>query len=362
MSLVQRLPEGPLDIIGDIHGEIAALEQLLAHLGYDARGHHPEGRHLVFVGDFCDRGPDSPAVLRLVLPMLAGGQALSVLGNHEINLLRGDAKDGSGWYFDSRVASDLPKYGAVARLSKGDAQAVLERLNQMPLALERADLRVVHAAWCEPQIGAARGLQAGDVRHLYDRYEDLAQERADAARVLERMRAECEQWPHSLEDPDHRPPFLPAHSERELGKAMVNPLKVLTTGVERECRSPFYAGGKWRFVQRVAWWNEYAEAPAVVVGHYWRRTLAGDAAAHGPQAENLFGHTGPLAWLGARGNVFCVDYSVGARWAARRNGEDPGRRFKLAALRWPERRLMFDDGVQRATQGFGQPAGVHAPP
>ena len=60
MSLVQRLPEGPLDIVGDIHGEIAALEQLLAHLGYDGQGNHPEGRRLVFVGDFCDRGPDSP--------------------------------------------------------------------------------------------------------------------------------------------------------------------------------------------------------------------------------------------------------------------------------------------------------------
>ena len=359
MSLVQRLPEGPLDIVGDIHGEIAALEQLLAHLGYDGQGNHPEGRRLVFVGDFCDRGPDSPAVLGLVAPMLASGVALAVLGNHEINLLREDAKDGSGWFFDSRLASDEPKYGPFARLSRSDAAAMLAQLGRLPVALERADLRVVHAAWCAPQIAIARTLAAGDVRSAYDRYEDQAARQARDSRVLQRMGEECRHWPHSLEDAQQRPPFLPAHSERELGKAMVNPLKVLTTGVERECRTPFYAGGKWRFVQRVAWWNEYAEAPAVVVGHYWRRMLAGDAAAHGPQAENLFGHTGPLAWLGARGNVFCVDYSVGARWAARRNGEDPGRRFKLAALRWPERQLVFDDGVQAATAGFGV-ANAHA--
>lgn len=36
MSLIQPLPPGPLDIVGDIHGEYDALRQLLAHLGYDA--------------------------------------------------------------------------------------------------------------------------------------------------------------------------------------------------------------------------------------------------------------------------------------------------------------------------------------
>src|SRR2546427_4510166 len=55
--------------------------------------------------------------------------------------------------------------------------------------------------------------------------------------VAERMRAERQQWPHDLEDRNWLPPFLPAHSESELAKAMVNPLKVLTSGVERECRS-----------------------------------------------------------------------------------------------------------------------------
>ena len=360
MSLVQRLPAGPLDIVGDIHGEIAALEQLLAHLGYDGAGRHPEGRRLVFVGDFCDRGPDSPAVLRLLMPMLAGGQALAVLGNHEINLLRGDAKDGSGWYFDSRRASDEAKYAPFACMPVDEAPAILEQLGRLPIALERDDLRVVHAAWCEPQIATARGLPAGTVRSAYDHYEDVAARQAQDSDVARRMQDERRLWPHSLEDHGHPPPFLPAHSERELGKSMVNPLKVLTAGVERECRTPFYAGGKWRFVERVAWWNEYADAQAVIVGHYWRRLLPGDAPAHGPQAENLFGHTPPLSWHGLRGNVFCVDYSVGGRWVARQHGEDPGRRFKLAAMRWPERTLVFDDGARLDSQGFGMPADAHA--
>ncbi|MER8029734.1 polynucleotide kinase-phosphatase [Streptomyces bauhiniae] len=73
---------GPFDIIGDIHGCSAELEALLAKLGY-ADGVHPEGRTAVFVGDLVDRGPDSPAVLRRVMGMVAAGNALCVPGNHE---------------------------------------------------------------------------------------------------------------------------------------------------------------------------------------------------------------------------------------------------------------------------------------
>lgn len=61
--LVQPLFDGPLDIVGDIHGEIDALRSLIRHLGYDDDGTHPDCRRLVFVGDLTDRGPDSPAVV-----------------------------------------------------------------------------------------------------------------------------------------------------------------------------------------------------------------------------------------------------------------------------------------------------------
>ena len=147
MSLIQALPPGPLDIVGDIHGEFEALEQLLAHLGYGPLGEHAQGRTLVFVGDFCDRGPDSPAVLARIAQLVKAGRAVAVLGNHEINLLRGDAKDGAGWYFDARIASDTPKYAPFARPSAAERAAIIEFLAPLPVALERQDLRIVHAAW-----------------------------------------------------------------------------------------------------------------------------------------------------------------------------------------------------------------------
>ena len=81
MSLVQRLPEGPLDIVGDIHGEYEALCALLGHLGYDEQGRHLQGRTLVFVGDFCDRGPNSPAVLALAKRLIDSGRAVAILGS-----------------------------------------------------------------------------------------------------------------------------------------------------------------------------------------------------------------------------------------------------------------------------------------
>ena len=41
MGLIQPLFEGPLDIVGDVHGELDALRDLLRHLGYGADGSHP---------------------------------------------------------------------------------------------------------------------------------------------------------------------------------------------------------------------------------------------------------------------------------------------------------------------------------
>ena len=84
---------GPFDIIGDVHGCYDELVSLLTKLGYeiaeDAWGAtHPEGRKAVFLGDFVDRGPKTPAVLRLVMRMVASGSALCVPGNHENKLVR----------------------------------------------------------------------------------------------------------------------------------------------------------------------------------------------------------------------------------------------------------------------------------
>ncbi len=133
MTLIQPLPKGALDIVGDIHGEHQALCDLLDHLGYGANGQHPEGRSLVFVGDFCDRGPDSPGVLALVQRLIDAGRAVAVIGNHELNLLCKQAKDGSGWYFDQRLERDRPKYLPYERAQVADHEWIESFLAGLPV-------------------------------------------------------------------------------------------------------------------------------------------------------------------------------------------------------------------------------------
>lgn len=92
----RRADTGPFDVLGDVHGCRAELEELLRLLGYaierDAGvpvgARHPMGRRAVFVGDLVDRGPDTPGVLRLVMGMVAAGAGLAVCGNHERKLVR----------------------------------------------------------------------------------------------------------------------------------------------------------------------------------------------------------------------------------------------------------------------------------
>lgn len=89
---------GPFDIIGDLHGCLDELLELLFRLGYRVdddpdydlkyRVVHPEGRRVIFLGDYVDRGPKIPDTLRLVMSMKQDGKALCLIGNHDRKYLR----------------------------------------------------------------------------------------------------------------------------------------------------------------------------------------------------------------------------------------------------------------------------------
>jgi protein phosphatase len=92
---------GPFDIVGDVHGCFDELLKLLQELGYSLKQveskleigpnyvvSNSDGRRIVFVGDLCDRGPDSPRVLRLVMDLVNAKIAFCVPGNHDDKLLR----------------------------------------------------------------------------------------------------------------------------------------------------------------------------------------------------------------------------------------------------------------------------------
>jgi hypothetical protein len=102
-------------------------------------------------------------------------------------------------------------------------------------------------------------------------------------------------------------------------------------------------------VERIRWWDEYADAVPVIVGHYWRQFARVDRASRVKAEENLFIDLAPTAWHGLHHNVFCIDFSVGGRFLERPLAPGVVPRSRLGALRWPERVLALDTGEMLAT-------------
>jgi hypothetical protein len=70
-------------VVGDVGGCVAEVERVVLPLADD-----PDTT-VIQVGDLVDRGPDSPAVLRLVGERLRSGRWIQLIGNHEAQYLGG---------------------------------------------------------------------------------------------------------------------------------------------------------------------------------------------------------------------------------------------------------------------------------
>lgn len=346
MSLVQKLFKGKLDIVGDVHGEITALKDLVFQLGYDENGNHPENRKLIFVGDLVDRGPDSPGVVLFVKNLIDRGNAQMVLGNHELNVLQHKAKSGSGWYFEQQAKKDKDYYPFATSYEEKNKSLIYDFLSSLPVALENDELRIVHAAWENEKIDAVRDFSLGSIAEVYISIERKINEDIRASCLLENYHLEQDEWEQEIEDPHAELPFLEYTCKYNLTHQMNNPMRVLTSGVEKRAVEHFFASGKWRFIQRDNWWDSYEDNIPVIVGHFWRKM---NIEKH-EKDENVFNGIAPNAWHGKRKNVFCVDYSVGARFLERKNDVKHGTYGCLAALRWPEKELCFEDGTILKTQ------------
>lgn len=350
-GVVGPLQEGPIDIVGDVHGEAEALGELLSALGYDGSGGHSDGRRLVFVGDLCDRGPDSPAVLDRVAELVALGRAQCVLGNHELNVLLGAAKRGNGWYFDRNHDVHNGEFLRSAAATAERRAAWRAFIGSLPLALERHDLRIVHACWHPESIAMLEQRSSGgSCEQLYEHFQRMTHEWLRESGVEHRAAAEISEYRHKMKDPAAAVPLLEATAWESVTQQNGNPIKVLTSGLESVAKAPVFADGKWRMTDRVRWWEDYQEAPAVVVGHYWRTDARGAVGAAGTGPDGVFGGYAAYAWMGPRRNVYCVDYSVGKRYHERLAGRGAPYESRLAALRWPERELVFDDGERVMTE------------
>ena len=275
-----------LDIVPDIHGHAATLRAALEALGYRERGGafaHPSRRALL-LGDLIDRGPDSAGVIAIVRAMVEAGQAMAVMGNHELNALHFHTVDPeSGRPLRSHAAHHVAQHEAfLAQFPPGEARTreALDWMATLPLFLEVEGCRAVHACWD-----------------------------ADA---VERLRARF---------PDGR---LDDDAIVEIGRRrgpLFEDVETLTKGVERDLPQGFSfadKGGHERRRVRLRWWADDAptwrdgtvsvppearlpegrpdmpprypaDAPPVFFGHYWLSETPGLEAP----------------------NALCLDYSVG---------------------------------------------------
>jgi hypothetical protein len=286
--LVQPLPESPLDIVGDIHGETVALKSLLTLLGYSDYARHPEGRKLVFVGDLTDRGPDSVGAVEFVRGAVDAELAYSVLGNHDLNLLLGHREYDNGWFFGEESRAWDGSLVEQRLATDADRAGILEFFATLPLALHRPGLRVVHAYWDQSFI--AHLATKPDVVSVYHQYADSLE-----------AYALCRSTPAI---------------DKELSHQNENPAKLITSGPERPAAAPYESSGKIRNTERVPWWDDYTDPELCVFGHYSQ-----DAS---------------ISRQGT--NAICIDFG-----AYRRRTSGP--QYKLAALRLPEMQIVCDDGT-----------------
>lgn len=175
--------EQPYDLIGDIHGQHGKLVALLAHLGYEPRTEadgrtwrHPQGRKVVFLGDYVDRGPAIRDVLHTVRGMVEAGDALALMGNHEYNHVCYHTPNGRGGWLRPRTASNTRQSAAtLAQFADHPAEweEWLAWMKRLPIYLDLGRLRAVHACWDAASIAMIQqaSLAEEDFLHRAGTYE-----------------------------------------------------------------------------------------------------------------------------------------------------------------------------------------------
>jgi serine/threonine protein phosphatase 1 len=193
-TLPLNIPTGTaVMVVGDVHGQADALERLLTHFGKITTPGLK--RHLVFLGDLIDRGPDSRRCLDLALNRsadLARADDVTLLpGNHELMLRDAFlsvhspddaklAKGGQSWMLNGGIAfleqtigqlggdpkDMLARFEATLPLS----QSFVDMVDSWPSHITFGDTVLVHAGVrpdvsIEESVAPSHGEHIGDNTH-----------------------------------------------------------------------------------------------------------------------------------------------------------------------------------------------------
>ncbi len=142
------------DIIGDIHGHAGPLVALLEKLGYSQDGNGDyglDGRQVIFLGDFIDRGPQQKQVIDIVRPMVENHTALAVMGNHEFNAISYHTRNTDhGEYLRAHSEKNTSQHSAFLNeypLAETGTREVIAWFKTLPFYLDLGEIRIIHACW-----------------------------------------------------------------------------------------------------------------------------------------------------------------------------------------------------------------------
>ncbi|MFD2428241.1 metallophosphoesterase [Sphingobium scionense] len=197
--------------IGDIHGRLDLLDQLLGMLVADNALRPTKQRRLILLGDLIDRGPHSAQVIERVRALHgSGGNIGLVKGNHEeifVMAARGD-QGAVGFFRRIGGVETLASYGLPPSLSADmDDQAIAHwMLNHIP----RADVDFLDSFVDHMTVGDYLFVHAGirpRVAIAEQRPSDLRWIRGDFLNHAGKARQDGRSWPqhHARGRKSHKP-------------------------------------------------------------------------------------------------------------------------------------------------------------
>lgn len=149
-----------LYVIGDIHGRLDCLDDLLARIDSDRVGFAGPVEY-IFLGDLVDRGPDSSGVIQRLLDLSRGNTPTRfLLGNHEEVMIMSINGDRSAMKMFDRIGGrdtvlsygidpaeydSLPVEGRIEALWQAVPQEHLDFLTGFEDRISIGDYRFVHA-------------------------------------------------------------------------------------------------------------------------------------------------------------------------------------------------------------------------
>lgn len=286
-------PTRSYDLIGDIHGCARTLERLLDTLGYRIQGgvwRHPQ-RMALFLGDLVDRGPRIREALHLVRDMVAAGEALCIMGNHEFNALAWStpAAPGSGHQY---VREHTPRHARLIQETleqfaayPAEWREFLGWFYELPLFIDAGRFRVVHACW-DAELIESLSAQFADGRINEAFLKAAAVPGSFANTTMDRLlRGTDMRLPHGLTLTSDEG-FTRSHFRTKFWEE--DPQTYGDIVFQPDALPALAAQTPLSELQKAELLKYGADQPLLFVGHYWRR-----------------GKPAPI-----RPNLACLDYSA----------------------------------------------------